>query len=65
MGLATQAAVRRFRQSENIDPTGQLNRRTPVALGVQCDATAAANRLCGSSRPAQTFRGPGGSTVRR
>jgi peptidoglycan hydrolase-like protein with peptidoglycan-binding domain len=35
MGPRTQAAVRQFQRSEHLVPTGQLNRQTLVALGVQ------------------------------
>jgi peptidoglycan hydrolase-like protein with peptidoglycan-binding domain len=41
MGPRTQAAVRKFQKAEKLEPTGQLNRQTLVALGVQkADATA-------------------------
>lgn len=35
MGPRTQAAIRQFQKSENLEPTGQLNRQTLVALGIQ------------------------------
>jgi peptidoglycan hydrolase-like protein with peptidoglycan-binding domain len=44
MGPATQSAVKKFQQSENLEATGQLNRQTLVALGVQPDTTSAAVR---------------------
>jgi peptidoglycan hydrolase-like protein with peptidoglycan-binding domain len=41
MGPRTQAALKKFQRSENLEPTGQLNRQTLVALGIQkADATA-------------------------
>jgi peptidoglycan hydrolase-like protein with peptidoglycan-binding domain len=40
MGPRTQAAVRQFQKSENLDPSGRLNRQTLVALGVQESASA-------------------------
>ncbi|HEU4922788.1 MAG TPA: peptidoglycan-binding domain-containing protein [Burkholderiales bacterium] len=42
MGPQTRAAVTKFQRSENLEPTGQLNRQTLVALGLQkADAAAA------------------------
>jgi peptidoglycan hydrolase-like protein with peptidoglycan-binding domain len=41
MGPQTQAAIRRFQRAENLEPTGQLNRRTLIALGVQKDGAGA------------------------
>jgi len=35
MGPQTQTAVRNFQKAEKLEPTGQLNRQTLVALGVQ------------------------------
>ena len=35
MGPRTQAAIRQFQKSENLEPTGQLNRQTLIALGIQ------------------------------
>jgi peptidoglycan hydrolase-like protein with peptidoglycan-binding domain len=35
MGPQTQAAVRNFQKAESLEPTGQLNRQTLVALGIQ------------------------------
>jgi peptidoglycan hydrolase-like protein with peptidoglycan-binding domain len=35
MGPRTQAAIRHFQRSENLEPTGQLNRQTLIALGIQ------------------------------
>jgi len=35
MGPQTQAAVRRFQRAEKLEPTGQLNRQTLIALGIQ------------------------------
>jgi peptidoglycan hydrolase-like protein with peptidoglycan-binding domain len=44
MGPQTQAAVRRFQRAEHLEPTGQLNRQTLVAMGVQkADASANAD----------------------
>jgi peptidoglycan hydrolase-like protein with peptidoglycan-binding domain len=41
MGPRTQAALKRFQRSESLEPTGQLNRQTLVALGIQkADAKA-------------------------
>ena len=43
MGPRTQAAVREFQRSERLEPTGQLNRQTLIALGLQRpDGSAAA-----------------------
>jgi peptidoglycan hydrolase-like protein with peptidoglycan-binding domain len=43
MGPRTQAAVREFQRSQRLEPTGQLNRQTLIALGLQRpDGTAAA-----------------------
>jgi peptidoglycan hydrolase-like protein with peptidoglycan-binding domain len=44
MGTATRSAVKKFQQSENLEATGQLNRQTLVALGVQSDTTSAVVR---------------------
>jgi peptidoglycan hydrolase-like protein with peptidoglycan-binding domain len=35
MGPRTQAAIRQFQRAESLEPTGQLNRQTLVALGIQ------------------------------
>lgn len=35
MGPRTQAAVREFQRSQRLEPTGQLNRQTLIALGLQ------------------------------
>jgi peptidoglycan hydrolase-like protein with peptidoglycan-binding domain len=35
MGPRTQAAVRAFQRSQRLEPTGQLNRQTLIALGLQ------------------------------
>jgi peptidoglycan hydrolase-like protein with peptidoglycan-binding domain len=35
MGPRTRDAIRQFQKSENLDPTGQLNRQTLIALGIQ------------------------------
>ncbi len=41
MGPRTQAALRKFQRARNLDPSGQLNRQTLVALGIQkADSTA-------------------------
>src|SRR5262245_9537161 len=40
MGAATRSAVKQFQQSENLEATGQLNRQTLVALGLQPDPAA-------------------------
>jgi peptidoglycan hydrolase-like protein with peptidoglycan-binding domain len=41
MGPRTQAALKRFQSARDLDPTGQLNRQTLVALGIQkADSTA-------------------------
>ena len=42
MGPRTQAALRQFQKSENLDPTGRLNRQTLVALGIQESAASGA-----------------------
>lgn len=42
MGPQSQAALRKFQKAEKLEPTGQLNRQTLVALGIQkAEATAA------------------------
>lgn len=41
MGPRTQAALRKFQKSENLDPTGQLNRQTLMALGIIRDSASA------------------------
>lgn len=43
MGPRTQAALRQFQKSENLDPTGRLNRQTLVALGIQESAASGAS----------------------
>ena len=43
MGPQTQAALKRFQRAEKLEPTGQLNRQTLVALGIQKDASARAD----------------------
>jgi peptidoglycan hydrolase-like protein with peptidoglycan-binding domain len=40
----SQAALKRFQQSQNLETTGQLNRQTLVALGVQPDTTSGTDR---------------------
>jgi peptidoglycan hydrolase-like protein with peptidoglycan-binding domain len=40
MGPRTQAALQRFQKARNLEPTGQLNRQTLVALGLQQSASA-------------------------
>jgi peptidoglycan hydrolase-like protein with peptidoglycan-binding domain len=35
MGPGTRAAIQQFQRSENLEPTGQLNRQTLIALGIQ------------------------------
>jgi peptidoglycan hydrolase-like protein with peptidoglycan-binding domain len=35
MGPQTQAALRNFQKAESLEPTGQLNRQTLIALGIQ------------------------------
>lgn len=42
MGPRTQAVLRQFQKAENLEPTGQLNRQTLVALGVQEAASSGA-----------------------
>jgi peptidoglycan hydrolase-like protein with peptidoglycan-binding domain len=44
MGPRTQAALRHFQKAENLEPTGQLNRQTLVALGVQEAAASGATQ---------------------
>lgn len=43
MGPQTRAAVTKFQRSESLEPTGQLNRQTLVALGLQKEDAAAAD----------------------
>lgn len=44
MGPRTQSALKKFQRAENLEPTGQLNRQTLIALGLQTpDAAAAAD----------------------
>jgi peptidoglycan hydrolase-like protein with peptidoglycan-binding domain len=40
MGPTTQAAVKQFQQSQNLETSGQLNRQTLIALGVFSDPAA-------------------------
>jgi peptidoglycan hydrolase-like protein with peptidoglycan-binding domain len=40
MGPRTQKALREFQKSENLEPTGRLNRQTLVALGLQAPDAA-------------------------
>jgi peptidoglycan hydrolase-like protein with peptidoglycan-binding domain len=42
MGPRTQAVLRQFQKAENLEPTGQLNRQTLVALGIVEAASAGA-----------------------
>jgi len=42
MGPRTQGALKRFQKSHDLEPTGQLNRQTLVALGLQPSASAGA-----------------------
>lgn len=35
MGPRTQAALKRFQRARNLEPSGQLNRQTLIALGIQ------------------------------
>ena len=44
MGPSTQAALKSFQQSQNLETTGQLNRQTLVALGVQPDPISGVER---------------------
>ena len=44
MGPSTQAAVKSFQQSQNLETTGQLNRQTLVALGLQPDPMSSVER---------------------
>jgi peptidoglycan hydrolase-like protein with peptidoglycan-binding domain len=44
MGPRTQAMLRQFQKAENLEPTGQLNRQTLVALGVQEAASSGATQ---------------------
>jgi peptidoglycan hydrolase-like protein with peptidoglycan-binding domain len=39
MGPATEAAIKTFQRSQNLDPTGRLNRQTLAALGFEPHAT--------------------------
>lgn len=43
MGPRTQAALKRFQRARDLDPTGQLNRQTLVALGIQKADSAASD----------------------
>lgn len=45
MGPRTQAALKRFQRAQNLEPSGQLNRQTLVALGLRESASG------GSSAP--------------
>jgi peptidoglycan hydrolase-like protein with peptidoglycan-binding domain len=51
MGPATRAAVQKFQQSQNLENTGQLNRQTLVALGVQPDTVSAVDRRASAYGP--------------
>lgn len=42
MGPQTQTVLRQFQKAENLEPTGQLNRQTLVALGVEEAASSGA-----------------------
>jgi len=44
MGPSTQAALKSFQQSQNLETSGQLNRQTLVALGVQPDSMSGVER---------------------
>jgi len=44
MGPSTQVALKSFQQSENLETTGQLNRQTLVALGLQPDPLSGVER---------------------
>ena len=44
MGPSTRAALKSFQQSQNLERTGQLNRQTLVALGVQPDPMSGVER---------------------
>jgi peptidoglycan hydrolase-like protein with peptidoglycan-binding domain len=56
LGPATQAALKRFQQMENLEATGQLNRQTLVALGVQRDTTSGASPRAAAYGPATIRR---------
>jgi peptidoglycan hydrolase-like protein with peptidoglycan-binding domain len=43
MGPQTQSAIRSFQKAEKLEPTGQLNRQTLVALGVQKEGDSQAD----------------------
>ena len=43
MGPRTQAALRKFQRAHDLDPSGQLNRQTLVALGIQKSDSAASD----------------------
>lgn len=57
MGPLTRAALKSFQQSQNFEKTGQLNRQTLVALGVQRDP------LSGVERQATAVGTPAETTV--
>lgn len=52
MGSATRTAIKQFQQSQNLETTGQLNRQTLVALGVQPDTTRGASPRVDAYGPA-------------
>jgi peptidoglycan hydrolase-like protein with peptidoglycan-binding domain len=52
MGPATRNAIKQFQQSQNLEMTGQLNRQTLVALGVQPDTMRGASARVDAYGPA-------------
>jgi peptidoglycan hydrolase-like protein with peptidoglycan-binding domain len=63
MGPRTQAAVRGFQKAHNLEATGQLNRQTLMALGLQ--QSASAWRSGCSSPPPPAPPSPSRITARR
>jgi len=51
MGPSTQAALKSFQQSQNLETTGQLNRQTLVALGLQPDPMSGVERQAAAYGP--------------
>ena len=53
MGPATRTALKSFQQSQNLERTGQLNRQTLVALGVQPDPSTVERQAPAVGTPAE------------
>jgi peptidoglycan hydrolase-like protein with peptidoglycan-binding domain len=52
MGPATRTALKQFQQSDNLETTGQLNRQTLIALGVQRDTMSGGSASVDAYGPA-------------